>query len=81
MKLIATNVKSFTHKLYYPVAFDSFLECLKLLAAFIQGPNEENQQILVDGEFVELAHEILLMEYTDKSSKSHQKEILRKIKT
>lgn len=56
VSVIASNLNEYLSKLHYPIAFDEFIECVLALTEFVQGPNVENQSILVDNEFVEIAH-------------------------
>mmetsp|Transcript_1642 Transcript_1642/g.2027 ORF Transcript_1642/g.2027 Transcript_1642/m.2027 type:complete len:181 (+) Transcript_1642:1030-1572(+) len=62
----------FLNHLHFPVAYDIFITVLEALSEFIQGPNKENQNILVQRNFVELSNQILLLKYEEKDM-DHQK--------
>ena len=52
-----------TH-LHFPVAFDTYISCLRCILEFIQGPNRINQTILINNDFVpNVAVQILAMGY------------------
>ena len=57
------SVELLTH-LHYPVAFDTFISCLRCTLDLIQGPNKTNQVILINNDFIQnVAVQILAMEY------------------
>jgi hypothetical protein len=55
----------FLDHLQYPVAFDIFHNTLDALGEFVQGPNLENQEILVQHNFIELCNAILNLDYNE----------------
>jgi hypothetical protein len=55
----------FLDHLQYPVAFDIFQNILDTLEEFVQGPNPENQEILVQHHFIELCNAILNLDYNE----------------
>ena len=58
-------LESLNNYLYYPVAFDTFIAWIDALFEFVQGPNFENQEILIQRNFVDLSNSILMLEYIE----------------
>jgi inositol 1,4,5-triphosphate receptor type 1/inositol 1,4,5-triphosphate receptor type 3 len=59
------SIQSMNH-LHFPVAFDTFVACLRCLLEMIQGPNQTNQNFLIFNDFVkQVAVPILDMRYHD----------------
>ena len=79
MVLTTTDYASeFLTHLQYPVALDTFVETLSALHELIQGPDNSNQEILIQHNFIEDANEILQLNYTEdekmkKKSKSNKR--------
>ena len=78
MRMQTTNTKSyniieivtnycgkFLNHLQYPVAYDTFLRILECLLEFNYGPNIINQDIVIQKGFIQIANEILKMDYKD----------------
>ena len=63
--LIANYAWEFKHHLQFTVAYDTFIACMDALFEFVQGPNFENQEILIQSKFAELSNQILMLEYRD----------------
>jgi hypothetical protein len=61
--LITSKMGDLIKKISNIVPYDIFTECVKALTELVDGPNLENQQILVDNEFVELAEQLLDLTY------------------
>ena len=54
--------KFLTH-LQYPVAYDTFQKTLDWLMEFNKGPNEINQEIIIQKDFISVANEVLKIDY------------------
>ena len=65
VSLIADYIWEFQYYLQYPVAYDTFIACVDALFEFVQGPNFENQDILIHRNFVELWNKVLMLEYKE----------------
>ena len=66
MTVSITNYASkFLGHLQFPVAFDTFNRTLEWVLELIQGPNIVNQEIVIQQGFIQVANEILKMEYNE----------------
>ena len=63
--LISDYILEFKTYLQYPVSFDTFIAWMDVLLEFIQGPNINNQEILIQRNFIELSNLILMMDYNE----------------
>lgn len=65
VNLMVDYCAEFLTHLNFPVAYDTFQVTLDALFEFIQGPNDKNQEILIDRNFIDISNAILKLEYID----------------
>lgn len=63
VKLINEILSVLTDHLHFPIVYEIFNASLKCLFEFIQGPNRENQLVIIMSDFVSLANDILMMDF------------------
>lgn len=69
VEIINEFAKSFQNHMCFMSTFDIFLALLKCLFEFVQGPNQTNQKVLINNDFINLANEILNIRYHDDDKK------------
>jgi hypothetical protein len=65
VEIITDYSHTFLDHLHYPVAYDTFQRTLETLLEMIQGPNRENQEIIIQRDFVSVGDAILKLDYRD----------------
>jgi hypothetical protein len=62
---ITSYANRFLSHLEYPVAYDTFHRTIECLLELIQGPNDKNQEIVIQHKFLELTNKVLEMDYKE----------------
>jgi hypothetical protein len=65
VEIMTDYTQKFMDHLHFPIAYDTFLRTIEALLEFIQGPNVENQEILIERDFVDVGNNILKLDYRD----------------